>query len=454
MLQARGEDDAAEAASLFERALTKDPHCVAAFWELGWALQLLGEYDRALAAWDEVRRLAPDHPELDRHYPVLSMRRDQARWLAALPDPGARPPPEEEPRPGPTVTVSAVGDVQMGRAWPETSAALPPDDGAPLFTHVAASLQHADLAFGNLETVLADTGDSTKCGRSSKVCYAFRVPTSFAKTLAAAGFDVMSTANNHAGDFGAAGRASTLAALDAVGIHHSGPVGDIASFEVKGLRIALIAFATGAEMHRLQDIETARRLVAEADRSHDLVLVSFHGGAEGAKATRVLQARERFYGEDRGDVYAFAHAVVDAGADLVLGHGPHVLRAMEIYRGRLIAYSLGNFSAWKSFNLEGSLGISAVLEVTLALNGVAVRARLLPLALEDPGVPVPDPKARAIDIVNDLSVADLGRALFDANGLYERAASTSSPALSAAGHEPAPEPPKRPDPPLREATPR
>src|SRR5690606_17346346 len=144
-----------------------------------------------------------------------------------------------------------------------------------------------ELTFGNVETVLADSGESQKCGKRSKVCYAFRAPAAFAHTLKAVGFDVVSAANNHTSDFGQEGRDATLAALDAAGIFHGGPVGDIASFEHKGLKIALIAFATGADMHKVQDIDTAVKLVAEVDKTHDLVWVSFHGGAEGKKATRV-----------------------------------------------------------------------------------------------------------------------------------------------------------------------
>ena len=137
-------------------------------------------------------------------------------------------------------------------------------------------------------------------------------------------------------------------------------------------------------------------------------------------ATHVPKTMERAYGEERGDVYAFARATVDAGADLVLGHGPHVVRAMEIYRGRLIAYSLGNFSAWHGFNLRGPLGLSLVLNVTLSINGVVTAAEINPVFLEDAGVPTPDLERRAIDIVRRLSEEDLGTSIFDARGRRRR----------------------------------
>ncbi|MEZ4270354.1 MAG: CapA family protein [Myxococcota bacterium] len=207
-------------------------------------------------------------------------------------------------------------------------------------------------------------------------------------------------------------------ALDKVGITHSGPIGDIATWESKGLRIAMIAFSTGGGVYRVQDIDTAQKVVADLARKHDLVIVSFQGGAEGTKAARVPHTTEMFLGEDRGDLRRFTHAVVDAGADLVLGHGPHLLRGMEVYRGRLIAYSLGNFSSWHTFNLSGDLGVSAILGVTLAANGVALNAQLTPLVLKEPGLPTPDPKKQAIKSVRRLSKIDFGSSLFDAQGRW------------------------------------
>lgn len=262
--------------------------------------------------------------------------------------------------------------------------------------------------------------------QSSTKCFAFRVPTSYATVLRDAGFDVLSIANNHAGDFGETGRRLTMAALDRAGIYHSGPVGDIASWETHGLRVALIAFATGGGVYRIHHLETAQRLIAEVDRQHDLVLVSFHGGAEGISAARIPHGVEYAFGENRGDVRAFSRAVIDAGADLVLGHGPHVLRGMELYRERLIAYSLGNFSTWRTFNLRGPLGISVVLGVELATNGVLLRATLHPIAIEQPGRPATDPAGRAITLINTLSKQDFGTSIFDHKGRYERGASASA----------------------------
>ena len=416
---ARG--DTARALQRFRAALGADSLNTDAGWQLGWTLQQRGAWNDALTAWRALAVLAPDYPELALRLPILEMRRDDAGRRAALP-PDSVPPPEEDPRDGIPVRIAAVGDIQLGQGWPEEDPRLPPENARPMFDRVGHWLADADITFGNLETVLADSGESTKCRRGSRNCYAFRAPTSYATTLRATGFDVLSINNNHAGDFGDAGREATVAALDHAGVLHSGPTSGVASWEVQGLRVALIAFSTGSADFRIQDIAAARQHVLDADRGHDLVFVSFHGGAEGSAATRVPREVEHAFGENRGDVYAFSHAMVDAGADLVLGHGPHVLRGMEVYRGRMIAYSLGNFSAWHGFNLRGPLGVSTVLTVTLSPNGVVTDATIHPLFLERPGIPTPDPEGRAIAIVRGLSLEDLGDALFDEAGRYTRQA--------------------------------
>ena len=315
------------------------------------------------------------------------------------------------------LTVMAVGDITMGRAWPGSARKLPPDAARPIFAPTRSILGRADLTFGNLETVLADRGKSKKCHEGAKNCYAFRVPTAYARTLAETGFDLLSVNNNHANDYGRQGRQETIRALDEVGIAYSGVDNGPVSVRVKGRRVAMLAFAYARwNPYRIQDLTKARTLVAALARDNDIVIVSFHGGAEGAGKDHVPKRTETAWGEDRGDVYAFAHAVVDAGADLVLGHGPHVLRAMEVYKGRLIAYSLGNFSAWGTFRLRGPSALSAILEVSLRADGELDQARLHPLRLRWPGIPTPDPSGRSIATVRRLSLHDLGVEALDADG--------------------------------------
>jgi hypothetical protein len=331
---------------------------------------------------------------------------------AAEPAPRAAPSadPEEGDAPLPPITVAAVGDVMLGSTFPdETGGLLPPGDGVSLLAEVAPILRAADVAFGNLEGPLVDAGTSEKCARSKPGrCYAFRVPTRYGARLADAGFDVVSVANNHVGDFGDAGRASTRAVLAANGIRFSGAPGEVARLEVRGARLALVAFSTSGGTNDVRDLEGASRLVAQAAAEADLVVVSFHGGAEGADRQHVPPGPEQFLGEERGDLRAFARAVVAAGADLVLGHGPHVVRGMEVLDGRLVAYSLGNFATYGGFNLSGPNGLSLVLEARLARDGTFLGGRIHAARQERPGGPRLDPARAVIPVVRRLSQDDFG----------------------------------------------
>jgi hypothetical protein len=234
-------------------------------------------------------------------------------------------------------------------------------------------------------------------------CFVFRSPTRYATYLRDAGFDVMSLANNHAQDFGDPGRDSSMRTLDAVGIRHSGREGDIAEWTSQGRRFALVAFAPNVGSHQLNDIERAKQIVSELAAHHDIVIVSFHGGAEGDRAQKLPFAHEIYAGEDRGDVVEFAHAVVDAGADLVLGHGPHVLRPVELYRDRFIAYSLGNFATYYGISVNGIRGIAAVLVARIDDNGRFLDGRLEPTNQIRPAGPTLDPAHRAITQLRDLT---------------------------------------------------
>jgi hypothetical protein len=216
----------------------------------------------------------------------------------------------------------------------------------------------------------------------------------------------MGLANNHAMDFGAEGRASSRHVLDEQGIAHSGEVGDIAHLTVKGKKVDVIAFATYPGAYNLLDLGDALEPIREAHKEADLVIVSFHGGAEGASHQHVASGDETFLGEDRGDLRAFAHAAVDAGAQLVLGSGPHVVRGMEVYHGKLIAYSLGNFATYGPFNLNGENGISLVLEGRLAPDGTFLSGQVYPVKQEKPGGPKLDPAMSIIPILRKLSKTD------------------------------------------------
>jgi len=322
--------------------------------------------------------------------------------LCMLPLPG-----QAQEQPCQALTITAVGDIMMGTTYPEPL--LPPHDGQGIFDAVKGSFQGADILFGNLEGPLLDEGESTKCKNPGKTCYAFKTPPRYVVYLKDAGFTALNIANNHASDFGKEGVESTLSTLGAAEIQ---PVGGkaIATYTIKGRRIAVVGFFyfEGPYAYPMQNTTGAAKVVRSLKDAYDLVIVSFHGGAEGSTAQHVTGETEEFLGEDRGNVAAFAHAVIDAGADLVLGHGPHVLRALELFRGKLIAYSLGNFLAYERFNLDGPNGVSAVLTAHLdAVTGDFQDGQLVPVKLGTQGIPVLDSKRKAITLMRNLTKQDI-----------------------------------------------
>lgn len=306
-------------------------------------------------------------------------------------------PPVEDAEP---VTIAAVGDTVMG----SLPYGLPPDGGASFFDEVDHLLV-GDVVLGNLEGTLASGGVS-KCGSGSANCFAFRTPPSYARHIKEAGFTVMNLANNHAYDFGASAQRETVAALTRVGVRNTGRPGTMAVQRVGGQRVAILGFASYDWANPLLDIPRARKLVREAARKAEIVIVTFHGGAEGSDKTHVPQGSEYFLGENRGDLRRFSKAVIDAGADVVIGHGPHVLRGMEVYKGRLIAYSLGNFGGYEVFGLNPTTATSMVLRVTLTPDGRLQRARIRPTQLVGNGTPAPG--GDAISMVRGLSRDDFG----------------------------------------------
>ncbi|MCW5912603.1 MAG: CapA family protein [Cyclobacteriaceae bacterium] len=275
-----------------------------------------------------------------------------------------------------TITVIGVGDIMMGTNYPDKGG-LPPADGTELFKEVAAILQNADVTMGNLEGVLLDEGGTAKTCRDPKVCYVFRSPVKYADNLAAAGFDVMSLANNHAGDFGDAGRRSSMKTLDQAGIYHAGlTTTPYVVFEKDSVRYGFTAFAPNSGCLNLNDLPTAKAIVQKLDSISDVVIVSFHGGAEGPQHQHVPRKNEIFYGENRGNVYEFAHQLIDAGADIIFGHGPHVTRAVEVYKNRFIAYSLGNFCTYSGINVSGVNGLAPIIKVYATPAGEFLKAHI------------------------------------------------------------------------------
>jgi hypothetical protein len=315
---------------------------------------------------------------------------------------GVAAPPARPAEPA-TVTLSWVGDMAFSSRH-----GLPPRGGRRAFARVAPHLRPGDITTGNLEGTLG-RGGLSKCARVRRNCHAFQAPSSYAGVFRRAGFEVLNLANNHSHDFGATGLRQTVAALRRAGIAHTGLRGEIRVRQVGPLRVAFLGFAPYPWASSLLDIPAARRLVTRASRRADVVVVFIHAGAEGSGALHTPRDRETAFGENRGETRRFARAVVAAGADAVLGSGPHVLRGIECYRRRIIAYSLGNFAGYRTLSVAGVLSLSGILRLTIDENGRLLSGRLLPVRLVHPGLPRRDRTGASIRLLRRLSKQDFGR---------------------------------------------
>ena len=301
------------------------------------------------------------------------------------------------------VTISAVGDMDLGN-----TPVLPPNPTAYLLPIKAAIA--APIAFGNLEGTLTNSGSDSKCSAGSTECYAFRNPPSFAFAYKASGFTVLNSANNHSHDFGSQGVIDTSKALKAAGIVQAGLPGQIGLVHVGTTTVAFLDFAPYSSTNDMLHVSTAISLIHEAKTLYKatVIVVYMHSGAEGASADHVTGKTEYYYGENRGNPKLFAETMVDNGASLVIASGPHVLRGMEIYKGHLIAYSLGNFSSYKDFATTGVLSMSGILRVTLSRSGAYLSARFLSVHLAPDGQASLDGSGAAARFVAQLSREDFG----------------------------------------------
>lgn len=300
------------------------------------------------------------------------------------------------------VSLKAVGDIIPGTNFPNYRL---PQDPNYLFNSVRMFLGEVDLVFGNFESTLTDYPYSAK-DISQGMTFAFRTPPAFADVLRSAGFDILSVANNHSFDFGDPGFADTISFIEQAGMRAVGRKDDIVIVEANGYAIAFIGFSYWSDHNYMNDLETAANLVRTAQAQADMVVISVHAGAEGTDALSVKNQTEYFFSENRGNMVQFSRAMVDAGADLILGHGPHVPRAIELYQNKLIAYSLGNFLGYRTLSTDGPLGNSLILQVDLNETGDFVHGRVIPVALDPNGVPYIDNFFESVTLVRQLTMQD------------------------------------------------
>lgn len=304
-----------------------------------------------------------------------------------------------------TISFSIVGDMMVGSSYPSASF-LPTEEEGNILQYAMPLLQQTDLRIGNLESVVSDSAKVFKnCGSSQ--CFAFRTPYRCAMWYKEAGFEYLNLANNHSFDFGMKGVTHTLQFLDSNNIKTSGvPQHRFDTLTVRGTRIGFVSFAPHSNCLDMNDDSLVKAMIAEVRPLCDLLVVFFHGGGEGSGRTHTPRGREFFLGQNRGDVRHFSHLCIDEGADLVIGSGPHVVRGMDTYKGKLIAYSLGNFATYHQFNLKYPNNIAPLLQVKITSEGKLVDHKVFSFLQEGEGIPKPDTTLKAFKMIRALSVED------------------------------------------------
>jgi hypothetical protein len=300
-----------------------------------------------------------------------------------------------------------TGDINLGTRTLEEG--IPPDSGRRLFARVD-SLLKGHLVIGNFEGVLSDSGESAKCAPKSTRCYAFATPSWLAPRLKEAGFTHLNLANNHANDYGLDARNQTESIIRNLGLTPYGPLDMLAITPVERdggyMLVGIVGFATYPHAYNLLDLTGSAAVVSQMRPLVDILIVTFHGGKEGAAAVRTPSAPEFLAKEPRGNLRKWARTVIDAGADAVIGHGPHVLRGVEFYHGRPVFYSLGNFVTYKGFNLEGPLGLTTALQLDLDATGGFVAARMPALIQRPDSGTAPDTLRRATALLRKITRLD------------------------------------------------
>lgn len=307
-----------------------------------------------------------------------------------------------------TISVVAVGDIMMGTIYPNRQFLPPKGDCTPQLSEVKSILRTGDIVFGNLEGVLTDSYAGVKKCNNPKNCYTFGMPTSFAQCLTDAGFNLLSIANNHVGDFGEPGRKSTIETLKKNKINFAGLKDHCPTsiFTIDNVKYGFCAFAPNTGTVNIRDIAAAQEIVEGLANECDIVIVSFHGGAEGSKYQHVTRKTETYLNENRGNVYEFAHKMIDAGADILLGHGPHVSRAIEVYKDRFISYSMGNFCTYDRVNIRGVNGLAPIFKIYTDKQGKFLKGELISTYQEKYKPVRIDEQKRVLNVIRNLTKSD------------------------------------------------
>jgi hypothetical protein len=307
----------------------------------------------------------------------------------------ATPPPTVQPiSTSKELSIGWVGDMVPSDALYNES----------VFDGVKEKTQAPDIMIGNLEATFAEAHRRSKCTYIDGECYAFRGDSNFATSLRDAGFDVINLVNNHALDYGEEGLADTEAVLRSAGIPFISLTSPALSIEKNGQKIGILGVSSTSPTHYILDYEYITTELGKLKNENDIVILIFHGGSEGSMKTAVTGEYEFFGSENRGNVQMVAHTAIDAGADIVLGSGPHVLRKMEYYKDGVIVYSAGNFVGGNEKLLtRGALGISGIFNIFVSDSTPHLRHTIDSIILSKEGVPTLEPLEQGKAMVEQLS---------------------------------------------------
>ncbi len=306
------------------------------------------------------------------------------------------------------IRLKAVGDIMLGSVTPDPI--IPLHNGRIFADSIASSLKGADITMGNLEGVFINSSfEPKKCSKESREagrCYEFGMPRTIAPVLKKMNFNVMGMDNNHTWDYGAEGYELTNKILNEYGIESVNHKSHI-TLNIKNKQVAIVAFGFSDRSYHISDIPTVKRVISELDNDHHIVIVTFHGGAEGKDFRRQYHMKEEYFGEDRGNLMAFSQIAVDAGADVVIGHGPHVLRGIQLYKNKLICYSLGNFITYGNMKISGYNGLGAIMDLELdENNGNFIKGKIIPTKQKPHGIAFKDRTNRSIQVIRELTELD------------------------------------------------
>jgi hypothetical protein len=318
------------------------------------------------------------------------------------------------------VRVCAGGDVTLGTnldtTWTKKMSewlkrpvpALPNPDA--ILRPLRPLVGDADIVLVNVEGAIGSgLVEKPKCEPGARGCYALRQPPASAaalRRLAPRGQVVGNLANNHARDAGERGFERTVALLERARVRVTG-IDTLATPVATrgGDTVAFLGFSTSTGPDP-RDLDAVKRHVARAAARYPLLVVTMHLGAEGRSAHRTRDTMEVYFEERRGNPVAFAHVAADAGAKLIVGHGPHVVRALEWRNESLIAYSLGNLVTYGPFSLREPLNRGAILCAVLDGRRGVLDAHLRPTKQRAPGRVSSDRSSRAVILADSLARLD------------------------------------------------